>query len=51
MLSHCHNVTVSQGVWGSVISATKCDKAGGRSVVTPDKDKDRGGLLSHSIPI
>ena len=47
-LSQCHNVT---GGGGSVISVTKCDKAGGRSAVTPDKDKARGGLLSHSIPI
>ena len=47
-LSQCHGVTRGGG---SVISVTKCDKAGGRSVVTLDKDKAHGGLLSHSIPI
>ena len=51
-----HGVTLSQSHavtrgGGSVISVTKCDKAGGRSAVTPYKDKAHGGLLSHSIPI
>ena len=48
LLSQCHGVT---GGVGYVIGVTKCDKAGGRSAVTPDKDKAYGRLLSHSIPI
>ena len=47
-LSQCHSVTRGGG---SVIGVTKCDKAGGRSAVTPDKDKAHGRLLFHSIPI
>ena len=39
-LSQCHSVTRGGG---SVIGVTKCDKAGGRSAVTPDKDKARVG--------